>query len=103
MYIYVYIYIWLIFYKRGLKFEKNCETDITVEDILNVIGTDNRREKLYKLMEFITKDRLKELKEILRERCKSKCIIPLRRNISKNIKNYIYLTMINCQKKVVTC
>lgn len=71
--------------------EKNCETDITVEDILNVIGTDNREEKLYKLMEFITKDRLKELKEILRERCKSKCIVPLRRDISKNIKKLYIL------------
>lgn len=70
--------------------EKNCETDITVEDILNALGTDNREEKLYKLMEFITKDRLKELKEILRKHCKSKCIVPLRRNTSKNIKK-LYL------------
>ena len=66
--------------------EKNCETDITIKDILNAIGTDTRKEKLYKLMEFITKYRLKELKETLRKCCKSKCIVPLRRNTSKNIK-----------------
>ena len=70
--------------------EKDNETDITAEDILNALGTENREEKLYKLLEFLTKDRLIELKKMFRNLCKSKCIVPLRRSTSKNIKK-IYL------------
>lgn len=66
--------------------KKDNETDITTEDILNALGTENREEKLYKLLEFLTKDRLTELKEIFRNLCKSRYIVPLRKNTSKNIK-----------------
>ena len=98
--------------------KKEIETDITAEDILNALGTENREEKLYKLLEFLTKDRLTELKEIFRNLCKSKCIVPLRRSTSKNIKklylmddknlpkescnllNQSYMTIKNVQKLV---
>lgn len=98
--------------------KKDYETDITVEDILNALGTENREEKLYKLLELLTKDRLIELKEILRKHCKNKCIVPLRINTSKSIKklyllkddklprescnllNQSYMTIKNVQKLV---
>lgn len=98
--------------------KKDNEKGITAEEILNALGTENREEKLYKLLEMLTKDRIKELKEILRRCCKSKCIIPLRRNTSKNIKklyllnndklpkescnllNQSYMTIKNVQKLV---
>ena len=70
--------------------KKDNKVDITADDILDALGTENRDEKLYKLMEFLTKDRLIELKEIIRKRCKSKCIVPLRQNTNKNIKK-LYL------------
>lgn len=91
---------------------------ITVNDVLNAFGTENREEKLYKLLELLTKDRLIELKEILRKHCKNKCIVPLRRNTSKSIKklyllkddklprescnllNQSYMTIKNVQKLV---
>lgn len=66
--------------------KKDNKVNITANDILNALGTENREEKLYKLMEFFTKDRLLELKEIFRKRCKSKYIVPIRKNTSKNIK-----------------
>lgn len=59
--------------------KKDYETDITAEDILNILGTENTEEKLYKLLEFLNKNRLTELKEIFRNLCKSKCIVPLRK------------------------
>ena len=98
--------------------KKDNETDITTEDTLNALGTENREEKLYKLLEFLTKDRLTELKEIFRNLCKSRYIVPLRKNTSKNIKklysiddkklpkescnllNQSYMTIKNVQKLV---
>lgn len=47
-------------------------TDITTDDILNALGEENRKEKIYKLLELLIKDRLLELKEIIRKRCKIK-------------------------------
>lgn len=81
--------------------KKNKETDITADDILNALGTENREEKLYKLIEFMTKDRLAELKEIIRKRCKTKCITPLRRNTSKNIKKLYILNDNNLPKESI--
>ncbi len=83
--------------------KKEIETDITAEDILNVLGTENSEEKIYKLLEFLTKDRLNELKEIFRNLCKSKCIVPLRKSTSKNIKKLYLLNDENCIKKVLIC
>lgn len=98
--------------------KKDNEADITTEDILNALGTENREEKLYKLLEFLTKDRLTELKGIFRNLCKSRYIVPLRKNTSKNIKklysiddkklpkescnllNQSYMTIKNVQKLV---
>lgn len=98
--------------------KKDNETDITTEDILNALGTENREEKLYKLLEFLTKDWLTELKGIFRNLCKSRYIVPLRKNTSKNIKklysiydkklpkescnllNQSYMTIKNVQKLV---
>lgn len=69
-------------------------------------------------MEFLTKDRLTELKGIFRNLCKSRYIVPLRKNTSKNIKklysiddkklpkescnllNQSYMTIKNVQKLV---
>ena len=81
--------------------KENKETEITAEDILNALGTENRKEKLYKLMEFMTKDRLAELKEIIRKRCKTKCITPLRINTSKNIKKLYILNENNLPKESI--
>ena len=98
--------------------KKDNEADITTEDILNALGTENREEKLYKLLEFLTKNRLTELKGIFRNLCKSRYIVPLRKNNSKNIKklysiddkklpkescnllNQSYMTIKNVQKLV---
>ena len=98
--------------------KKDNETNIITEDILNALGTENREEKIYKLLESLTKNRLIELKEIFRNLCKSKCIVPLRRSINKNIKklylmddekfpkescnllNQSYMTIKNVQKLV---
>lgn len=98
--------------------KKDNEAEITTEDILNALGTENREEKLYKLLEFLTKDRLTELKGIFRNLCKSRYIVPLRKNTSKNIKklysiddkklpkescnllNQSYMTIKNVQKLV---
>lgn len=73
--------------------------EITADDILNALGTENRDEKIYKLMEFMTKDRLVELKEIIRKHCKIKCITPLRKNTSKNIKKLYLLNDYNLPKE----
>lgn len=72
---------------------------ITADDILNALGEENREEKIYKLLEFLTKDRLAELKEIIRKRCKIKCITPLRKNTSKNIKKSYLLNDDNLPKE----
>lgn len=74
-------------------------TDITTDDILNALGEENREEKIYKLLELLTKDRLLELKEIIRKRCKIKGITPLRKNTSKNIKKLYLLNDDNLPKE----
>lgn len=79
--------------------KNNSKTEITADDILNALGTENRDEKIYKLMEFMTKDRLVELKEIIRKRCKIKYITPLRKNTSKNIKKLYLLNDDNLPKE----
>lgn len=73
------------------------KSERTVDNVLNEIG----EEKTYKLMEFLTKDELVELKEIIRKRCKIKFIIPLRRNISKNIKKLYILNDDNLPKESI--
>lgn len=79
--------------------KKNNEANITADDILNILGTENGEEKLYNLMEYLTKDRLMELREIFRKLCKSKCIVPLRKNTSKNIKRLYRLNDDNLPKE----
>ena len=91
---------------------------ITVNDVFNALGTENREEKLYKLLELLTKERLIELKKILRKHSKNKYIMQLRINTSKSIKklyllkddklprescnllNQSYMTIKNVQKLV---
>lgn len=79
--------------------EKSDEEAITAQDVLNALGTENREENLYKLMEFLTKDRLIELKKIFRKRCKNNCIIPLRNNTTKNVKRLYLLNDDNLPKE----
>ena len=79
--------------------ENDNEGMLTAQDVLDVLGPENREEKLYQLMEFLTKDRLLELREIFRKRCKSKYIVPLRKNISTNIKKIYSLNDDNFPKE----
>jgi len=92
--------------------------EITAEDILEALGPDNVEEKIYQLIGFLTKDRLIELKDTFRKKCKSKCIVPLRQNNTKNIKmiyvinddklpretcnllNQSYMSLINVRKLI---
>ena len=69
------------------------------KDEINALGMENKEEKIYKLMEFMAKDKLIELKEIMRNRCKVRGITPLRRNTSKNIKKLYLLNDNNLPKE----
>ena len=73
--------------------------EITTDDILNALGKENREEKIYKLMEFMTKDKLAKLKGIIKKSCKIKCITPLRKNTNKNIKKLYLLNDDNLPKE----
>lgn len=79
--------------------KKNDNEKITADDVLDAIGQENVEENLYKLMRFLTKDRLIELKKVIRKQCKSKFIIPLRKNNSNNIKKLYLLNDNNFPKE----
>ena len=89
-----------------------------MKDVKNIVEENEQGEIVRKLLELLTKDRLNELKELIKKKARYKFIIPLRRNNKKNIEklyktnynnlpkesinllNQTYMTIINVHKLI---
>ena len=64
-------------------------SDITVEDVIEMTKGEKQDELIRKMLEYLTKDKIKELKKIVKEKTQSEFVIPLRNN-NKEIIEELY-------------